>query len=257
MNIADKVALVTGGAGGFGEATARRVVADGGRVVIADLAREPGELLAKELGKAAIYVSTDVTDEDSVSAAVAAAGELGELRVMVSAHGGPTALAKIVDRQGKAMPQAAFDRTVALYLSGVFNVMRQAAAAMAALPEVGSSGRGVIVNTASIAAYEAQVGQADYAAAKGGVVGLNLAAARDLASHGIRVMTIAPGTFFTPAYGMDEDQAQEAFGTKVPFPSRMGRAQEYADLVASIVANDYLNGEVIRIDGALRFPPRG
>jgi NAD(P)-dependent dehydrogenase (short-subunit alcohol dehydrogenase family) len=198
-----------------------------------------------------------VTDEGSVAAAVAAAQALGELRVMVTAHGGPTALTKIVDRNGQAMPQASFDRTIALYLSGVFNVLRQSAAAMASLPDIEGVGRGVIINTASIAAFEAQVGQSDYAAAKGGIVGLNLAAARDLASFGIRVMTIAPGTFFTPAYGMDEASAQEAFGPKVPFPQRMGRADEYASLVASIVANDYLNGDVVRIDGALRFPPRG
>jgi NAD(P)-dependent dehydrogenase (short-subunit alcohol dehydrogenase family) len=256
MDIAGKVALITGGAGGLGEATARRVVADGGRVVIADFS-EKGAGLAADLGKAAVFAHTDVTDEASVAAAVAAAGELGELRVLVSAHGGPTALTKIVDRRGRPMPQAAFDKTIALYLSGAFNVLRLAAAAMAALEPVGESGRGVIVNTASIAAFEGQVGQADYSAAKGGIVGLSLVAARDLAAFGIRVMTIAPGTFYTPAFGITAEQGQDAFGAKVPFPSRMGRPEEYADLVSSIVHNDYLNGDVIRIDGGLRFPPKG
>jgi NAD(P)-dependent dehydrogenase (short-subunit alcohol dehydrogenase family) len=257
MEIAGKVALITGGAGGLGEATARRIVADGGKVVIADFAAEKGEALAAELGESARFAHTDVTDEASVAAAISVASELGELRVLVSAHGGPTAQTKIVDRHGRAMPQAAFDKTISLYLSGAFNVLRQAAAAMAALAPLDGSGRGVIVNTASIAAYEGQVGQADYSAAKGGVVGLSLVAARDLAAVGVRVMTIAPGTFFTPAFGISAEQGQEAFGAKVPFPSRMGRPEEYAELVSSIVRNDYLNGEVIRIDGALRFPPRG
>jgi NAD(P)-dependent dehydrogenase (short-subunit alcohol dehydrogenase family) len=256
VELKDTVALITGGAGGLGEATARRLIADGGRVVVADMSQERGELLVKELGSGARFARTDVTDEDSVAAAIAVAGELGELRVLVSAHGGPTAQTKIVKRDGQPMPQAAFDKTIALYLSGAFNVMRLAAAAMAALPELPTGGRGVVINTASIAAFEGQTGQADYSAAKGGIVGLGLVGARDLAAFGIRVMTIAPGTFFTPAFGMTEEQAQETFGNGVPFPKRMGKPEEYADLVSTIVRNDYLNGDVIRLDGALRFPPR-
>jgi NAD(P)-dependent dehydrogenase (short-subunit alcohol dehydrogenase family) len=151
------------------------------------------------------------------------------------------------------MPQALFDRTLAVYLSGTFNVLRQAAAAMAALPPLESGVRGLVVNTASIAAFEGQVGQSDYSAAKGGVVGLGLVAARDLSAVGIRVVTIAPGTFFTPAFQMQEEAAHETWGKTVPFPKRMGRASEYADLVSFLVGNDYVNGETIRIDGAQRF----
>jgi NAD(P)-dependent dehydrogenase (short-subunit alcohol dehydrogenase family) len=253
MKIQDKVALVTGGAGGLGEATVRRLVVDGAKVVIADLAEERGEKLAADLGGAAVYVRTDVTDVDSVAAAVSAASALGELRVSVVAHAGPVAQQRILGRDGAPMPQALFDRTLAVYLSGTFNVLRQAAAAMAALPPLESGVRGLVVNTASIAAFEGQVGQSDYSAAKGGVVGLGLVAARDLSAVGIRVVTIAPGTFFTPAFQMQEEAAHETWGKTVPFPKRMGRASEYADLVSFLVGNDYVNGETIRIDGAQRF----
>lgn len=253
MQIHDCAALVTGGAGGLGEATVRRLVADGVNVVIADLADEKGEKLAAELGERATYVRTDVLDDDSVAAAVASAQARGGLRLAVSAHGGFAASMRVLGRDGSPMPQALFDKTVALYLSGTFNVLRQSAAAMATLEPQESGCRGVVVNTASIAAFEGQVGQSDYAAAKGGVVGLGLVAARDLSAVGIRVMTIAPGTFFTPAFQMEEAQAQETWGKSVPFPKRMGRPAEYAALVATIVENDYLNGETIRIDGAQRF----
>jgi NAD(P)-dependent dehydrogenase (short-subunit alcohol dehydrogenase family) len=253
MEIADKVALITGGAGGLGEATVRRLVADGARVVIADLAEDRGAALAADLGGGAVYVKTDVTSEDSVAAAVAAAQDLGELRVSVVAHAGSVAQQRILGRDGSPMPQALFDRTLSIYLSGTFNVLRQAAAAMAALEPLESGVRGLVVNTASIAAFEGQVGQSDYSAAKGGVVGLGLVAARDLSAVGIRVVTIAPGTFFTPAFQMEEEAAQEAWGKSVPFPKRMGRASEYADLVSFLVGNDYVNGETIRIDGAQRF----
>jgi NAD(P)-dependent dehydrogenase (short-subunit alcohol dehydrogenase family) len=151
------------------------------------------------------------------------------------------------------MPQDLFDRTLRIYLSGTFNVLRQSAAAMAQLEPLESGVRGLVVDTASIAAFEGQVGQSDYSAAKGGVVGLGLVAARDLSAVGVRVVTIAPGTFFTPAFGMEEEQAQEAWGKTVPLPKRMGRASEYADLVSFLAHNDYVNGETIRIDGAQRF----
>ncbi|MYQ32232.1 SDR family NAD(P)-dependent oxidoreductase [Streptomyces sp. SID4956] len=256
MRIEGTSALVTGGAGGLGEATVRRLAAAGAKVVIADLSDERGEALAKELGDGAIFVRTDATDEDSVLAAVAAAGELGPLRIAVSAHGGPVAGQRILSRDGTPYDLDLFRRTLDIYLTGTFNVLRLAAAAMAKNEPEESGSRGVVVNTASIAAFEGQIGQSDYSAAKGGVVGLGLVAARDLSAVGVRVMTIAPGTFFTPAFRIPEEQAQEAWGSKVPFPRRMGRPEEYAALVQSIAENDYLNGEVIRIDGALRFSPK-
>ncbi|HEY3603404.1 MAG TPA: SDR family NAD(P)-dependent oxidoreductase [Sporichthyaceae bacterium] len=253
MQIAGKAVLVTGGAGGLGEATVRRLVAEGARVVIADLSDDKGAKLAADLGGSAVYVPTDVTDEASVNLALDAAAGLGELRVVVNSHGGPVAGMRVLGRDGSPMPQALFDRTVALYLSGTFQVLRLAAARMAALEPMDSGVRGLIVNTASIAAFEGQVGQSDYSAAKAGVAGLTLVAARDLAAVGIRVVTIAPGTFFTPAFGMEEEQAQALWGVGVPFPKRMGRASEYADAVAFLAGNDYINGETIRIDGAQRF----
>jgi NAD(P)-dependent dehydrogenase (short-subunit alcohol dehydrogenase family) len=253
VDIRGKAALVSGGAGGLGEATVRRLVADGARVVIADLSGNRGEKLAADLGGGAVFVRTDVTDEASVAAAITAAARLGELRLSVCAHAGPVAQQRILARDGSPMPQELFDRTIRIYLSGTFNLLRQAAAAMAALEPMESGVRGLIVNTASIAAFEGQVGQSDYSSAKGGVVGLGLVAARDLSAVGVRVVTIAPGTFFTPAFQMEEAAAHEAWGKNVPFPKRMGRAAEYADLVAFLAGNDYINGETIRIDGAQRF----
>lgn len=256
MELSGGVALVTGGAGGLGEATVRRLAEAGAKVVIADLAEDRGEKLAKELGESAVFVRTDVTDEDSVLAALDAAAKLGPLRVAVSAHGGPVAKSRVLDRDGNPYALDLFRRTLDIYLTGTFNVLRLAASFMARNEPNESGARGVIVNTASIAAFEGQIGQSDYSAAKGGVVGLGLVAARDLSPLGIRVMTIAPGTFFTPAFGIPEEQAQEAWGDKVPFPRRMGRPAEYGALVQHIAENDYLNGEVIRIDGAQRFGPK-
>jgi NAD(P)-dependent dehydrogenase (short-subunit alcohol dehydrogenase family) len=253
VDIQGSSAIVTGGAGGLGEATVRRLVADGMKVVIADLSDDKGAKLAADLGDSAVYVRTDVTSEESVNAAIAAALELGPLRVAVNSHGGPTAAMRVLNRDGSAMPQELFDRTVSLYLSGTFQVLRLSAAAMAKQEPLESGVRGVVVNTASIAGYEGQIGQSDYGAAKAGVIGLTLVAARDLTSVGVRVATIAPGTFFTPAFRMEEEEAQAKWGGTVPFPKRMGRAPEYADLVSFIVGNDYINGEVIRIDGAQRF----
>jgi NAD(P)-dependent dehydrogenase (short-subunit alcohol dehydrogenase family) len=253
MELRGTAALVTGGAGGLGEATVRRLVAEGVKVVIADLNDENGAKLAADLGGDAVYVRTDVTSEESVNAALDAASELAPIRVVVNSHGGPVAGMRVLGRDGTPMPQELFDRTVALYLSGTFQVLRLAAARMAALEPLDSGVRGLVVNTASIAAFEGQVGQSDYSAAKAGVHGLTLVAARDLAAVGIRVVTIAPGTFFTPAFQMPEEKAQELWGSAVPFPKRMGRASEYADAVAFLARNDYVNGETLRIDGAQRF----
>jgi NAD(P)-dependent dehydrogenase (short-subunit alcohol dehydrogenase family) len=246
-------ALVVGGAGGFGEATVRRLHAGGARVVIADLAEEKGKALAAELGTNALYAHTDVTSEESVDAAIAAAVDLGPLRSTVIVHGGPAAGKRIVNRSGEPYPVATFRRTVEIFLVGTYHVLSKAAAAMAANEPLESGQRGVVISTASIAGFEGQVGQSDYSAAKGGVIGLTLTAARDLAPVGVRVVCIAPGMFFTPAYRMSEEDAQARFGPTIPNPKRMGRADEYAKLALSIVDNDYLNGETIRIDGALRF----
>jgi NAD(P)-dependent dehydrogenase (short-subunit alcohol dehydrogenase family) len=247
-------ALVTGGAGGFGEATVRRLVAAGVKVVVADLAEDKGKALVDDLGAdSARFVPTDVVDEDSVQRAVAAAQELGPLRVAVVVHGGPAAGRRIVNRRGEPLPLESFRRTIDVFLTGTYNVLSRAAAAMTTNEPLDSGQRGVVVMTASIAGYEGQVGQSDYAAAKAGVIGLTLTAARDLAPSGVRVVTIAPGTFFTPAFGMTEEEAQARWGPGVPNPKRMGHADEYADLALHIAGNDYLNGTTVRIDGALRF----
>jgi len=253
MQIHGSSAIVVGGAGGLGEATVRRLHAAGAKVVVADLADEKGKALEQELGVA--YVRTDATDEDSVLAALAEAEAAGPLRISVDTHGGPATGGRLVGKDSEPLALAGFRQTIEIYLTGVFNVLRLAAAAMAKQEPVDGD-RGVIVNTASIAAYEGQIGQIPYAAAKGGVVSMTLVAARDLSPLGIRVVTIAPGTFLTPAYGASGDKLEAYWGPQVPHPRRMGRSPEYAALVQSICENDYLNGEVIRLDGALRFPPK-
>lgn len=253
MEIKGASALIVGGAGGFGEATTRRLAAAGAHVVIADMAEEKGAALANELGGSAQFLKTDVLSEDSVAAAVAAAGAMGPLRATVVVHGGPSAGSRIINREGKRYPLDLFRRTIEIFLTGTFHVMGQAAEAMAATEPLKDNQRGVIITTASIAGFEGQVGQADYSAAKGGVIGLTLTAARDLSPLGIRVMCIAPGTFLTPAYRMDPAEAQAKWGPMVPNPKRMGDPDEYARLAAHIVDNDFLNGETIRIDGAQRF----
>ena len=255
MQIMGSSAIVVGGAGGLGEATVRRLHAAGAKVVVADLADEKGKALEQELGVR--YVRTDATSEESVRAALAEAAAAGPLRISVDTHGGPASGGRLVGRDGEPLDLAGFRQTIEIYLTGVFNVLRLAAAAIAKTEPVDDDGgRGVIVNTASIAAYEGQIGQLPYAAAKGGVVSMTLVAARDLAPLGIRVATIAPGTFLTPAYGKAGDQLEAHWGPQVPHPKRMGRSPEYAALVQHICENDYLNGEVIRLDGGLRFPPK-
>ncbi len=256
MKLPGSVALVTGGCGGLGEATVRGLVAAGMFVVIGDVADDRGKELAADVGDRAVFVHTDATDDESIDAAVATASSLGPFRVAVCAHGGPAAGGRIVAKDGTPMPIDGFRMTLEYFLTGTFNVMRLAAAAMAASDPDAAGNRGVLVTTASIAAFEGQVGQLPYAAAKGGVVGMTIVAARDLSPSAVRCVCIAPGTMFTPAYRMTEEQAQARWGGNVPFPKRMGRPSEYAALVQHIAENDYLNGETIRLDGALRFQPR-
>lgn len=253
MQISGSSAIVIGGAGGLGEATVRRLHAAGAKVVVADLADEKGKALEAELGVR--YVRTDATSEEDLQAAIAEAEAAGPLRFSIDTHGGPAAGGRLLAKDGTPMGMEGFRTTIEYYLTSVFNVMRLTAAAIARQEPVEGS-RGVIINTASIAAYEGQIGQLPYAAAKGGVVGMTLVAARDLSPVGIRVMSIAPGTVNTPAYGQAGDKLEAYWGPQVPHPKRMGRSGEYGALALHICENDYLNGEVIRLDGALRFPPK-
>lgn len=247
------VALVTGGASGLGEATVRRLHAAGAAVVVADLDPARGSALVDELGERARFVRTDVRSPEEIAAAVEAARELGELRVAVTCAGVATP-GRVVGRKGP-LDLDTFRTVLDINLVGTFNVLRLAAAAMAENEPVDGD-RGVVVMTASIAAYDGQVGQAAYAASKGGVVGLTLPAARDLADTAVRVMTIAPGTFATPMLAGLPEETRRVLEAQVPHPSRLGDPREYASLVAHVVDNPMLNGEVVRLDGALRMPPR-
>jgi NAD(P)-dependent dehydrogenase (short-subunit alcohol dehydrogenase family) len=242
-------ALVAGGASGLGEATARALAARGARVAIADLNEEKGAALAAELG--ATFAKADVTDEEQVRVAVDAAGEL---RLAVSCAGIGWA-ERTVGREGPAALQP-FETVVRVNLIGTFNVLRIAAASMAGNEPDEGGERGAVVMTASIAAFDGQIGQAAYSASKGGVVGLTLPAARDLARIGVRVCTIAPGLFDTPLLAGLPDEARQALGAQVPHPPRLGRPEEYAALACHIAENPMLNGETIRLDGALRMPPK-
>ena len=255
MHIDGSAALVSGGASGLGEATARLLVANGAACTILDRNAERGEALAKELGGATTFVAADVTDPAQVGLAVDQAAGTGPLRIAVNCAGLGMAT-RLVDRSGAPHDLDAFRFVVNVNLIGTFNVMRLAASAMVGTEPLEDGERGVIVNTASVAAFEGQIGQIAYSASKGGIVGMTLPAARDLASAGVRVCTIAPGTFDTPLLGALSDEVRESLGRAVPFPSRLGRPQEYAALAAHIVENEMLNGEVIRLDGALRMPPR-
>ncbi|MDQ0989351.1 3-hydroxyacyl-CoA dehydrogenase [Streptomyces sp. V3I7] len=255
MDIAGSVALITGGASGLGLATARRLLDAGASVVLADLPSSDGKAVAAELGDRAVFAPTDVTSEADVAAALDAASALGELRIAVNCAGIGTA-ARTLGKKGP-FPLADFTRTIQINLVGTFNVIRLAAERMAAQePVAGGEERGIIVNTASVAAYDGQIGQAAYSASKGGVVGLTLPVARDLASSRIRVMTIAPGLFETPMLVGLPEEAKASLGAQVPHPSRLGRPAEYAALVQHIAENPMLNGEVIRLDGAIRMAPR-
>jgi len=256
MDIAGKAFLVTGGGSGLGAATARRLVAGGARVVLADLAEQAGAALAGELGAAARFAPTDVADEAGVQAAVdAALDAFGALHGVVNCAGVVHG-ARLLDREGQPHPLETFRRTLEVNLVGSFNVLRLAARAMAANAPGAEGERGVVVNTASVAAFDGQIGQAAYAASKAGVAGMTLPLARDLASRGIRVMSIAPGTFETSMMAGLPDDVRESLGRQTPFPPRLGRPEEFAELVACIIGNPMLNGEVIRLDGAIRMGPK-
>jgi NAD(P)-dependent dehydrogenase (short-subunit alcohol dehydrogenase family) len=253
MRVEGSGALVAGGASGLGAATARALAVGGAAVTIADLNAEKGEALAAEIG--ARFVPTDVTDGDSVGAAVEAAAEAeGGLRISVCCAG--IGWAERLARARGAHQLEPFSNVVKVNLIGTFNVLRLAAAAMIGNEPNEEGERGVCINTASIAAFDGQVGQVAYAASKGGIVGMTLPAARDMASKGVRVVTIAPGLFDTPLLAALPEAAREALGAGIPFPSRLGRPEEYALTVGQIVANPMLNGETIRLDGALRMPPK-
>lgn len=258
MDLTNASALVTGGAGGFGGATARRLAQMGAKVVIADVADERGEALAAELGNGAVYVRTDILDEASIANAVATAADLAPLRAAVVVHGGPPAPGKggrVIGKDGERLSLDHFSHTVNVFLNSAFCVTAHAAEAMAKNEPLASNQRGVIINTASIAGFEGLPGQTAYAAAKGGIIGMTLTLARDLAPLGIRAMSIAPGTFLTLAYSrfMTEEEAQAKWGPMVPNPKRMGDPDEFARLAAHAVENDFLNGTTIRLDGAQRF----
>jgi NAD(P)-dependent dehydrogenase (short-subunit alcohol dehydrogenase family) len=247
------VVLVTGGASGLGEATVRGLVSAGARAVIVDLPSSRGADLARALGERVTFAAADVRDDDQLQAAVAAATQLGTLRVAVSCAGVATP-GRVIGKRG-VLPLANFRTVIEINLIGTFNLLRLAANAMIG-NEPSDGDRGVVIMTASVAAYDGQIGQAAYSASKGGVVSLTLTAARDLADKAIRVMTIAPGVMETPMMAGLPGDTKTILEALVPHPPRLGRPQEYAQLVSSIVANPLLNGEVIRLDGALRMPPR-
>ncbi|MBL8355734.1 MAG: 3-hydroxyacyl-CoA dehydrogenase [Delftia acidovorans] len=252
MQIKDRVFIVTGGASGLGEGTARMLAAEGGKVVIADMQADKGEVVAREIG--GVFVKCDVSQEADGQAVVDKAVSLGKLAGLVNCAGIAPA-EKTVGKSG-AHNLALFSKTITVNLIGSFNMIRLAAAAMSANEPESTGERGVLISTASVAAYDGQIGQAAYAASKGGVVGMTLPIARDLARNGIRNMTIAPGIFGTPMlFGMPQE-VQDALAAGVPFPSRLGTPQDYAKLVRHILDNDMLNGEVIRLDGAIRLAPR-
>lgn len=252
MQISGQGALITGGASGLGLATAKRIVAAGGHVTIIDLASSQGAAIAEELG--GVFVAADVTSVDEVQAAVATAQAAAPLRVVVNCAGiAPPA--KVLDREGNPAVLADFERIVRINLVGTFNVLSQASAVIAK-NELIDGDRGVIVNTASVAAFDGQIGQPAYSASKGGVHAMTLPVARELARYGIRVCTIAPGIMETPMLMGLPQAAQDSLGQQVPHPSRLGRPDEYAALVQHIVENGYLNGETIRLDGAIRMAPK-
>jgi NAD(P)-dependent dehydrogenase (short-subunit alcohol dehydrogenase family) len=252
MHIHGKTAIVTGGASGLGLATVRRLASEGARVIVIDLPAADERPL-KELGESVEFAPADVTDEAAVQAAVDLANSGGTLAITVNCAGIGNAI-KTTGKNG-AFPLSAFAKVVSVNLIGTFNVIRLAATAMAG-NQADTEERGVIVNTASVAAFDGQIGQAAYSASKGGIVGLTLPVARDLASLRIRVVTIAPGLFDTPLLGALPENARASLGAQVPHPSRLGSPGEYADLVAAIIGNPMLNGETIRLDGAIRMAPR-
>ena len=253
MDLAGIAAIVTGGASGLGGATAKMLADGGAKVAIFDLNEEAGQAQATAIGGA--FFNVNVTDDESVANGIAAAQAAhGVARILVNCAGVAPAI-RTVGKEAKPHPLDAFRKAVEINLIGTFNMLSKFAAKLSEADPIGEE-RGVIVNTASVAAYDGQIGQAAYAASKGGVVGLTLPVARDLAQHRIRVMTIAPGIFLTPMLMGLPQAAQDSLGTQVPHPSRLGKPEEYAQLVQSIIANPMLNGDVIRLDGAIRMAPR-
>jgi NAD(P)-dependent dehydrogenase (short-subunit alcohol dehydrogenase family) len=255
MDITGASAIVTGGASGLGEATSRLLAQRGAKVVILDLQEDRGELLAKEIG--GVFAKADVSNEEQVQAAVEAASELGPLRILVNSAGLGKA-GRIIGRDLKPIPLKDFEFVIRVNLVGTYNCSRLAASAMAATePLADGTSRGAILNTASAAAFDGQIGQTPYSASKGGVVGMTLPMARDLARHGIRVNTIAPGLIDTPIYDKVPDPAafKAKLGESVVYPNRLGTADEFASMALEVLTNDYMNGETIRLDGAIRMPP--
>ncbi len=253
MDISGKVALVTGGASGLGLASVKALQAAGAKAVIVDLPSSNGKAAAEEIG--ATFAPADVTSEEQVTAAVETAAALGPLAAVVNCAGIGNAL-RVVTKDGSPFPLAEFNKVIQVNLVGTFNVIRLAAAKMIASTPVDGEERGVIINTASVAAFDGQIGQAAYSASKGGIVGITLPIAREFAQHKIRVVTIAPGLFNTPLFKGLPEEAVASLGKQVPHPSRLGEPSEYGALAAHIVANPMLNGEVIRLDGAIRMAPR-
>jgi NAD(P)-dependent dehydrogenase (short-subunit alcohol dehydrogenase family) len=256
MDIAGASAVVTGGASGLGEATARRLADRGARVVVLDLNEELGTSVAKEIGGE--FARADVADEEQVRAAVELASELGPLRILVNSAGIGRA-GRIIGRDLSPIPLEQFEFVLRVNLVGTYNCARLAASAMAKTdPLEDGTSRGSILNTASAAAFDGQIGQTPYSASKGGVVGMTLPMARDLARHGIRVNTIAPGLIDTPIYGSGEkaEEFKAHLGQSVVYPNRLGRADEFASMAVEVLTNDYMNGETIRLDGAIRMPPK-
>jgi NAD(P)-dependent dehydrogenase (short-subunit alcohol dehydrogenase family) len=253
MELQGQAAIVTGGASGLGGATAELLAKAGAKVAIFDMNAEMGEAKAAEIG--GTFFKVNVTDENAVATAIAdAEGVHGKARILVNCAGiGPPA--KVVSREGEALPLESFASVINVNLLGSFNVLSKFAAALHKADPIGEE-RGVIINTASVAAFDGQIGQAAYAASKGGIVGMTLPIARELARYGIRVMTIAPGLFLTPLLASLPEEAQTSLGAQVPFPSRLGDPSEYAKMVGAIIDNPMLNGETIRLDGAIRMAPK-
>ncbi len=255
MQLSSAKAVITGGASGLGLATARRVIDAGGHAVLLDINDEQGKAQAAELGERAMYINTDVADEASVQAAIRSASEfMGGITLAVNCAGIATA-GRTLGREGP-WPAENFNRVIQVNLVGSYNVTKEAAAVMQLNDANDDGERGVIISTASIAAFEGQIGQAAYSASKGGVVGMMLPLAREFAQFGIRVNTIAPGIFKTPMVAGMPEEVQESLGKQVPFPPRLGRPEEYADAAAFIYGNSMLNGETIRVDGAIRMQPK-
>ncbi len=256
MDIQNSVAVITGGGSGLGEATARALSAKGAKVAVLDLSKSNGAAIAEELGATAMFLEADVTNDDQLAAAIAQAAErLGAIHVAVNCAGIATA-GKTLGKGNEPLNIGPFRRTIEVNLIGTFNVIRFVAAQMAKNPPGDDGERGVIINTASVAAFDGQIGQAAYSASKGGVVGMTLPIARDLSRDGIRCCTIAPGIFETPMLMGLPEPARQALGASVPFPQRLGRPAEYAALACQIIENSMLNGETIRLDGAIRMAPK-